>query len=324
MLREELHNTSIEDLLDSGKISVRSANCCNNERFKSLYDIISYYEQGDSFLNIRNAGRQTCMELESLCEEIISQIEEFVSDKDEALTQLKKEQEKARKNEVKELIERDIASAINSNTITSTEFLNYLSKIHKEILEKKYIELLSLYSARALNVLSGIGFIKFVEEYLFDAENISNIRYFGKKKMEDVLDFREKLINEISELINFPEDELIRTNIIFAINNNLITPAELLKCLYPNQKAILEKKYTELLSAYSIRVKNRLSEIGFIEYVEEYLFNSNDFLNIRHLGRKSLKDGLDFRKKLITEISKFINLPEDVRNRENLIHNKGE
>ena len=75
MLREKLKNITIKDLLKDGKISVRASNCCLNANFDSLLDVIEFYENGHSFLTIRNAGKKTCLELENLCKQYISQIE---------------------------------------------------------------------------------------------------------------------------------------------------------------------------------------------------------------------------------------------------------
>ena len=60
MLREKLRNITIKDLLEDGKISVRTSNCCINAGFQSLMDLIEYYETGQRFLNIKNAGRKAC------------------------------------------------------------------------------------------------------------------------------------------------------------------------------------------------------------------------------------------------------------------------
>ena len=77
MLREDLKYNTIEYLLNTNLISVRTANCCHNAEFESLYDIISYFEQGESFRKIRNAGKLTCEELENLCKNFNSQIINF-------------------------------------------------------------------------------------------------------------------------------------------------------------------------------------------------------------------------------------------------------
>ena len=70
MLKEDLKQIAIKDLLRDGKISVRTSNCCFNARFETILDILEYYESGESFFNIRNAGKKTCIELEDLYKEL--------------------------------------------------------------------------------------------------------------------------------------------------------------------------------------------------------------------------------------------------------------
>lgn len=76
MDRESLKNTLTKDLHSDGKLSTRATNCCHAANLHSLYDIVTYFEEGRSFLEMRNAGRATSRELETLCKETLSQIGE--------------------------------------------------------------------------------------------------------------------------------------------------------------------------------------------------------------------------------------------------------
>ncbi len=78
MLKEELKIITIKDLLETGQISTRTANCCYNYKFNSLYDLIIWYKKFRSFFNFKfkNAGHKTCRELDKLCKTYILEIEE--------------------------------------------------------------------------------------------------------------------------------------------------------------------------------------------------------------------------------------------------------
>lgn len=95
MLKEDLKEITIKYLFDTGRISARTANCCNYSDLNSLYDLVTYFEKYHSFLKvkIKNAGQKTCLELDNLCKNYISQIEfeKECSDKIEDTLQLIKE-----------------------------------------------------------------------------------------------------------------------------------------------------------------------------------------------------------------------------------------
>jgi len=74
MQRESLKNILTKDLHEDGKLSTRATNCCLTEDLNSLHDIVCYFEEGHSFLEIRNAGQTTSRELEALCKEVLDQI----------------------------------------------------------------------------------------------------------------------------------------------------------------------------------------------------------------------------------------------------------
>lgn len=73
MLREELKLITLENLLDTNKISARTRNCCLSTGLYTLYDIVLYYEENISFISkkIKNAGKKTCYELDNLCKTTI-------------------------------------------------------------------------------------------------------------------------------------------------------------------------------------------------------------------------------------------------------------
>jgi len=212
MLREDLHNISIDNLLENGQISVRASNCCFNAKLKSLADIIGYYEDGKSFSEIRNAGRRTCIDLETLCKEYISRIANS--------TPLVKKtfDEKLQRTEayISHLIETDFLNAVETGLIEATEILDYLSTNQKEILEDKFKQYTTLYSIRTANRIKSLGFDKFVTDYLFCSDNeLYKIQGLGCKSIEkEVIELKNKVKEEFLHSINLREEDIARINLI--------------------------------------------------------------------------------------------------------------
>ncbi|MCL2311145.1 MAG: hypothetical protein FWC41_01460 [Firmicutes bacterium] len=76
MLKDDLRNISLDDLIDSFQISIRTRNCCQYADLNSLFDIITCYENYGIlyFKNLKGAGRRTYLELENLCVDTLSMI----------------------------------------------------------------------------------------------------------------------------------------------------------------------------------------------------------------------------------------------------------
>ena len=175
MLKEDLRNISSSDLLASGKISVRAYNCCGDVQFESLYDIISYYEQFHSFLKIRNVGRKTCEELESICKEIIPQI-------------------------------INLESPTAAKALIEDQDQDSFKGIQKELIQKKYSELLNCCTARTYNGLSNISADQFINSYLnCHTKEFFKIKNIGRKSVDEIIDFRAKFKSFIEE-INYSKD----------------------------------------------------------------------------------------------------------------------
>ena len=58
---------TIDEIFISNKISVRTRNICKNNGLNDLQSIINFYNDKNSFLNLRNCGRKSNEELISLC-----------------------------------------------------------------------------------------------------------------------------------------------------------------------------------------------------------------------------------------------------------------
>ncbi len=174
MLKEELHNISIGDLLNTNAISVRAYTCCENAQLKSLYDIVSYYEHGNSFRNIRNAGILTSKELENLCKDSISQI------------------------------------IIDHSSDENKETEENIFSTNKILIENKYSELLNNCSVRTFNGLSKFSADEFIRLYLnCNRKELFKIKNIGKKSVNEITELREKL-NAYIEEIKFIEDSPLK------------------------------------------------------------------------------------------------------------------
>ena len=177
MLTENLKYITIELLVTTNQISVRTANCCHNAEFESLYDIISYYEQGESFRTIRNAGKLTCEELENLSKNFNSQIINFPTNQ--------------------------------SNTIGEQEEKS-LNVSLKVLIQNKFSELLGGCSVRTQNGLSKFSANKFIRIYLKCHTNeLFKIKNIGRKSVNEIIELRTKLIAFIEE-IKYIEDSPIQ------------------------------------------------------------------------------------------------------------------
>lgn len=208
MLKDDLRNIAINDLLKDGKISVRTKNCCFNTSFETLFDIVEYYENGQQFSKIRNAGKKTCLELEDLCNTIIPQIE---SVNIECLSEY--EQRLYRQNEIKNLIKNNVTNAINKKLIVGKAILSYLDITKRKILEQKFLDFIKNYSIRTKNRLKTLGFREFIISFLFVEDNVLlKIDGLGQKSLKEAIDLKYKMKEVLLTLIDLSEEEISRLN----------------------------------------------------------------------------------------------------------------
>jgi len=62
-------DTSVDELLEWERISVRACNCCKNAGLLTLAQIVDYGQNPLAFYQLRNSGKKTVKELEGLCQE---------------------------------------------------------------------------------------------------------------------------------------------------------------------------------------------------------------------------------------------------------------
>ena len=85
MLRIDLKDIAIDDLLNTRQISPRAANCCRAAGFKNLYDIMMFYDKRKTFHSkiIRHTGAgtywdggdKTCTEMDGLCHKTLAELD---------------------------------------------------------------------------------------------------------------------------------------------------------------------------------------------------------------------------------------------------------
>jgi len=289
MLKEELKYITINDLLNKNKISVRTSNCCVNANFNSLFDIIEYHEKGKSFLNIRNAGKRTYLELQDLCKEYILQIEKST----DAIDDLSDEEKfQKRQIEIKNLIETDFINAVENKLIDTEAILSYFTVNQKAILEEKYNKLIATYSIRTINRLRKIDFETFATLYLFQSDKeLLKISGLGKKSLEEAVDLKCKMKNKFLQLINLPEEDISKLNLIrqkgeiiqndfvfeFYKKNNHLPMFWILEQYIINDKS---RKIDILTSTFNI-VQNKQT-LSLEEIAEKYDITRERVRQIRH------------------------------------------
>ena len=62
-------DTSVDELLEWERISVRACNCCKNAGLLTLAQNVDYGQNPLAFYQLRNSGKNTVKELECLCQE---------------------------------------------------------------------------------------------------------------------------------------------------------------------------------------------------------------------------------------------------------------
>lgn len=207
MLRAELKNISIYDLLKKRVISIKTYKCCYNSKLHSLLDIIKLYESSRSFEEIVNAGTRTYFELESLCKQYLPMIE--LSDN---INNIKVEEKfLKRETDIDNLTNKHILSALQNNKVDGADILRYLNSNQKSIFETTYNSLIKNYSNRTTNRLKTIGYEHFVVSYLFDDDTtLFKIRGLGRKSIKEAIDFKQRLKSSLFDLISFSKKELLK------------------------------------------------------------------------------------------------------------------
>lgn len=215
MLRERFRLITINKLVADGKISVRTSNCCYNAKLESVLYIIKYKENGQSFLNIRNAGRKTYLELETIYKEYSSptNMDFFIED----VNQISKEDEDPlqRQQRIENLIKTDTFHALENNLIEVGDVLAYLNDVQRDVLKEKFYKLISDCSNRTKKRLTSIGFESYIFTYLFSPDtNLLKVDGLGKRSLNEIVNLKNRMKSELLNQINLSDEEKSTLNLV--------------------------------------------------------------------------------------------------------------
>ncbi|MDR1130763.1 MAG: hypothetical protein LBK96_07285 [Prevotellaceae bacterium] len=179
-----------EDLVKTKDISVRTANCCIKTGLESLYDILIYYGNGESFRNIEGAGPKTFLELQWLCETLTSTIPNRTLPKLE---------------EVSVQDESEMTERFNALL---------LDDFKKKSIENKYEQIIQTCSVSVRIWLEHVPLITFVSEYLTGpGNNNPPAEHFYTRNMREAIDLKEKLKTEITRQFYMSKEEYLKEEI---------------------------------------------------------------------------------------------------------------
>jgi hypothetical protein len=283
MLREDLKHITIDYLRDKKHISVRTANCCRNAGFCSLYDIFSYYSEGKSFINIRNSGKKTCKELNNLCKEIesnqfhnsLTENKLFYQTSDDISI------DKTLSNSLNNGHSDEFKDQITINESEGKLMLKSLSTSQRLIVKKKYSELLRKCSVRVFNSLKKISADEFVEFYLLSQEDdIKHIRNIGRNSIFEILELRQNLRIFIEE-IEKEEDSYTNEVVLGAVYRyGSICDIEIISIFYENH---VHLPMFWVLEQYIKNDKSREIEILIRSY---NIFKNKQLFTLEELSTK--------------------------------------
>jgi hypothetical protein len=165
-------------------------------------------------------------------------------------------------------------------------------------------------------------------EYYESGKLFSNIRNAGPRTCLDLKNLCKEYILKLEkhvQIIDKTTEEqqqrreshiksLIENDVLNAIETQQIDAVDILNYLSISQKVILEDKFKQYTTIYSIRTANRIRVVGFENFVTNYLFSSdNELYKIHGLGRKSVEEVIDLKGKMKVEFLQSINLQgEDI------------
>ena len=245
MLREELKNITIDELLSKNEISVRTRKFCNNSNIYSLFDIFDSYEKGRLFYEFKKAGIQTCLELQSLCKKYDTQLE--ISNLNSIKKEVQKKENKLEKMGINYFQYDNFESQLDSNYSEDK-----IKKIKVEHLRDK-----NFLSERATNycITKGLdSLFKIVSYYAKKGAYIKNdIVYAGRSSCVEL----DNLCTSVDSIIaNFQKTKKESSNINYAnVSENDATCLEIF-----NPFQFLQKNELKKVKIEHLRDKKLLSE----------------------------------------------------------------
>ncbi len=278
---KELHEISIIELRDSKQLSVRASNGCLYGGLHTLYDIVQYYQTHNSFLDIRNVGRNSSLELEEFCNKIISLIDYDVVqvESDAGIDDLIEEQNTI-SDETKEFIKNNLLITIEEGLVKAVDFFNYVDIEKKELLIDSYNALLLKHSVRTANRLKEVGCENFIVKYLFGHDDaLLDIKHLGKKSQTEAINFKNEFKEEIARVLSMTKMDLEIEK--FLKDNNEIFKDDFIYDFYIENKYL--PMFWRLEKEYSLERNERDMDIFLNSYP---VFNNNVTMTLNELAVK--------------------------------------
>jgi RNAse (barnase) inhibitor barstar len=315
-LESDYFRMSIDDLTQYYNLSARAFNVCNFNKLHDLGAVLTYFIENRDFMNLRNIGRKTDIELCVLCKNILQDggVNNLIA------------QEKEETNAI-----------LDTLTFNQDKLINQILKRESKVL-----------SPRAINVLNNFfeGNITFAKLYaaFYNRARVAKLDLIGKKTEEELTKFIDLMENRALSLVPLTDEEVKAQNFLeilidgFSLQPNEIAVYEvslrtstfpLFKFLYwlVTENKLLNERETAVLKARSGYFSdvdklslNELAEqfnitrerVRQIDYKTEILLSEalmpintvkNDISNYTKYPIDFSKDVVHVRKSVVKEIN---------------------
>jgi hypothetical protein len=184
-----------DDLKCTEHLSIKASNLCRQNKLLTLNDLLDYYQSNKSFMNLRNCGRKTELELREICCRYEKSLT-LTHDNNQKLNPLKKgAQEILNDNYKFEYLYKKSRNKFTKLTNRAKNSIKKLIESDRFILEK------------------------YLEIAVFHSYNYNNIRAVGKKTVVELCTFENEIKSIINELL---EQEVSQIDIlVYSINQHL-------------------------------------------------------------------------------------------------------
>jgi hypothetical protein len=184
MLRTELSNIQIEELVQSRKLSVRAMNVCRNGKLYTLEDLVTFYKNAGTFINLRNSGFKSALELRDFCDSVIGSLDSYKTPDEGGIN-----------NEV-EVMEKLDDEDIKINKWKS--FFECLSDNQKTLYGLIYHNEMQTLNVRSANSISKFNFTEFFfEVFCIRHFSFQSLQYIGKSSIVYLNLFKSRIENEL-------------------------------------------------------------------------------------------------------------------------------
>lgn len=226
---------SLDEIDETGDLSVRSVNICKDAELTSLKRILDFYEKKKSFISLRNCGSKTEIELVELC---------------------KKYQN---------------SKSTLENTINK---ISTLTPIHKATLNRQLEYLISNLSVKAKNGLHKVSKTlnpKEIFDKIFNDEfNFKNIQNIRDKSVEELDKLKNDVYNFVEMLQTIKNEQLSKVYVKLIIKSNFSNLPqnfdEQIESTYDNNGKIKLFRLIELLLNFELLLNKKKNRIFIFSY----------------------------------------------------------